>query len=397
MAREFVMNYKIGDRPDDGAWIHSELDDFGLSLAEFRVYCHILRRAGTGAGHYWEGSEKAAKLCRTNRHTYDKALATLERYRMIHVQKRKGETSMINPLAKHQWQKPDPRSNEADRTCPNEAVPCPNEADRTCPNEADRTCPNEADKVTPNEVTPNEVIKNPLTAPLKGERVKNADHFFQEKEQDENEEAIASASANASEQAIPSGQNPTDGSDRYSAPRRFRSKVEKSVRRKYPETPPPWRIGYDSGEYFPGFVDSVHLRWRSKDSSVVRSMAVERIENAELDGKFATLEQDFAEWQAKTNGLCVESESTISNSRYHAEIECPNDGQHYQENPVIDLSHDVSLVDAHWRRLELSIDDERWITWLEKVDPDQDPADGRRNLPDWILRKLAEDLRKTPC
>lgn len=90
-----VAQHAIGFRPDDGAWIHSELDDFGLSPAEFRVYCHILRRSGT-SGHCWETTDNAAKHCRINRKTYEKAIITLEKNNMILVERRTGQSSIIN-------------------------------------------------------------------------------------------------------------------------------------------------------------------------------------------------------------------------------------------------------------------------------------------------------------
>jgi len=178
------MIEKIGNRPDDGAWIHSALDDFGLSVAEFRVYCHILRRAGTSAGHYWEGAKNAAKHCRINRTTYDKAIINLERYQMIHITRRKGESSIISPLAKNQWQRTDeyeevspkedvPSSQNRDtqketHPTPKEDVPSsrkrdtqkgvsPKEGEGVSPKEGEGVSPKEGDEVYPIEVNPIEV------------------------------------------------------------------------------------------------------------------------------------------------------------------------------------------------------------------------------------------------
>jgi hypothetical protein len=173
--------HAIGNRPDDGAWIHSALDDFGLSVAEFRVYCHILRRAGTNTGHYWEGAKNAAKHCRINRTTYDKALINLERYQMIQIERRKGETSLISPLAKQQWLKP-PLKKDVPSTqngytqkrthpTPKEDVPSPqNEEPQNRPTpkedevptlkEDDPPTPKEDDEVYPYEVNPTEGYPN---------------------------------------------------------------------------------------------------------------------------------------------------------------------------------------------------------------------------------------------
>jgi hypothetical protein len=82
---------------------------------------------------------------------------------------------------------------------------------------------------------------------------------------------------------------------------------------------------------------------------------------------------------------------------YHCEIECPNNLQWYMENPEIDLAEHIAKVESNWLRLDLKPNDDRWINWLQKVEPDLEPAYGPRNLPDWVLRKLADDLSKTPC
>jgi hypothetical protein len=101
--------------------------------------------------------------------------------------------------------------------------------------------------------------------------------------------------------------------------------------------------------------------------------------------------QGYLLWREfeKANGLMT--------THYHCEIDCPENLQWYLENPVLDLAEDIAEVEANWRRLNLKNNDDRWINWLEKVDSDQEPAYGFRNLPDSILRKLADDLRKTPC
>ena len=47
------------------AFIHSKLDDYGLPPSVFRVYCHIVRRAGMNR-EFFESSENCAGWCDLN-------------------------------------------------------------------------------------------------------------------------------------------------------------------------------------------------------------------------------------------------------------------------------------------------------------------------------------------
>ncbi len=96
----------ISDERDDGAFIPSFLDDFGLSPFEFRLYSHIARRAG-GQGQCWEGIDKMAKVCRMERKTAYKAFQFLEDHRMIRVERKKGATSHVTLTNRSAWIPPD--------------------------------------------------------------------------------------------------------------------------------------------------------------------------------------------------------------------------------------------------------------------------------------------------
>lgn len=96
----------ISDERDDGAFIPSFLDDFGLSPFEFRLYSHIARRAG-GQGQCWEGIDKMAKICRMERKTAYKAFQFLEDHRMVRVERKKGATSHITLTNRSSWIPPD--------------------------------------------------------------------------------------------------------------------------------------------------------------------------------------------------------------------------------------------------------------------------------------------------
>lgn len=83
----------MGDSPPPlicPAW----LDDLGLTATQFRVYCHLRRRAGPTE---WAkpGLRSIAKTCRLRTDTVQKALRELETFRLIdiHPPKKQGETS----------------------------------------------------------------------------------------------------------------------------------------------------------------------------------------------------------------------------------------------------------------------------------------------------------------
>jgi hypothetical protein len=83
----------VEDRRDYGAFIPSFLDDFRLDMPSFRLYAHIARRAGSG--NCWESIDKMAETCQMNRKTAYKAFKLLQDHKLILVEKRKGQTSLI--------------------------------------------------------------------------------------------------------------------------------------------------------------------------------------------------------------------------------------------------------------------------------------------------------------
>jgi hypothetical protein len=139
--------------------------------------------------------------------------------------------------------------------------------------------------------TEEENKKPPLFPPHGGggrERGKN----FQTAKQPAQPDAMADAATNPNPE-----KNINNGQDQNSA-RRSKSKIERAVRRQYPDKPPPWRTGYGSGEYQDGYVDFVWAQMR-KHGERTRSDAIERIENAELEGK-SVLAEHFRAWQEQT-------------------------------------------------------------------------------------------------
>jgi hypothetical protein len=61
---------------DYGAFVPSELDDYGLDVYEFRAYGHVSRRAGKG-GECYEGHENMAKVCKMSTNKMRDALDCL--------------------------------------------------------------------------------------------------------------------------------------------------------------------------------------------------------------------------------------------------------------------------------------------------------------------------------
>ena len=91
-----VENVGESNLRTSAAFIRAELDDYGLTASQFRVFCRIARR-----GHCYESVAKIAKGCRLNPDTVSAALTFLCERRLISKTKRPGQTSSltINPPA----------------------------------------------------------------------------------------------------------------------------------------------------------------------------------------------------------------------------------------------------------------------------------------------------------
>lgn len=89
-------------------FIPAWLDDYGLSSTEFRVYCHVLRRAGKN-GKCWESVIKIASACRICRNLTLKALQKLtDVYKLLIRNKRVGETDEYSIAPASLWKPPIP-------------------------------------------------------------------------------------------------------------------------------------------------------------------------------------------------------------------------------------------------------------------------------------------------
>lgn len=90
------------DERDLGAFIPSELDDFGLDPYQFRVYCRLARRAGSG-GNCWESVNNIAKACKMNRKTVMQSIAALLSFGMLRQEKRAGKSDLYKLTSSKFW------------------------------------------------------------------------------------------------------------------------------------------------------------------------------------------------------------------------------------------------------------------------------------------------------
>lgn len=107
----------IQERRDFGIiFIHSSLDDCGLSANEFRIYAHIARRAGSN-NKAWPGIDSIAEVCRMSKNTVTECIRQLEARAMLSVSRKVGQASVYSLTPEHEWQVYRPNlSNGASQT-----------------------------------------------------------------------------------------------------------------------------------------------------------------------------------------------------------------------------------------------------------------------------------------
>ena len=174
-----MSKFEVRDDRNLGiAFIHSVLDEYGLDTYEFRIYCHIARRAGkskkTEDKGCWESIANIAKNCKINIKTARKSLAFLEDRKLVNVEKRTGYTSLIILNSVEDWL-PCDRSTPVKNGSPTksgttksgrgvlpnqEGLPLPNQEGLPLPNQEGLPLPNQVHEVNPYEITPYEV--NPI-------------------------------------------------------------------------------------------------------------------------------------------------------------------------------------------------------------------------------------------
>lgn len=121
------MTDEVRDGRDLGAFIPAQLDDYGLDVYEFRVYCHLARRAGQ-EGCY-EGNPETARLLGIGERKVRECKQLLELAGLIKVTQRKGTTDLVRLTAVSSWRPKEhletlrkvarrPRQRTADRSGP---------------------------------------------------------------------------------------------------------------------------------------------------------------------------------------------------------------------------------------------------------------------------------------
>ena len=90
-------------------FVHSELDDLGLDVYEFRIYAHLARRAN-GKAKAWPGITSMSGSCRMKRHTVIRAIHQLEERGLIRVVRKSGGLSEYVLTAPSGWKKEPPTS-----------------------------------------------------------------------------------------------------------------------------------------------------------------------------------------------------------------------------------------------------------------------------------------------
>lgn len=87
-------------------FVHSALDDFGLSPAQFRIYCHLARRSNAGSGNEggaWPSVHEIARVCRLHEDTVQTALRWLTSRRLLTCERRVGTTSVYRLTSPSSW------------------------------------------------------------------------------------------------------------------------------------------------------------------------------------------------------------------------------------------------------------------------------------------------------
>ncbi len=87
-AEDSAPYHLMSSAPNNAIWVHSALDDLGLTPSQFRVYAHLSRRAGNGVA--WPAIASIARVCRLSRNTVIAALHSLERRGLLQVERNRG-------------------------------------------------------------------------------------------------------------------------------------------------------------------------------------------------------------------------------------------------------------------------------------------------------------------
>lgn len=140
------------------SFIHASLDDRGLTPAQFRVFCHLARRAGSGEA--FAAIESMARVCKLHPDTVRECLRALQSYGMVSREDRSGRTSIYRLSEITQWSRPHELDGGVNTmTTPKRINHTPSKRMDGSPPKAMDTHPPETDgyKVPPFEVTKKEI------------------------------------------------------------------------------------------------------------------------------------------------------------------------------------------------------------------------------------------------
>ena len=130
------------------SFIHSTLDDYPLTAQQFRVYCHVLRRAGERG--CFETVPNMAKFVYLNPKTVRESLKFLTTNNMIVANFRPGKTTIYNCTSPKDWKK---KQSQNLHNSPKEIQDHPSQLDTGNPSQM------RPDKVSQNNGSPNEESK----------------------------------------------------------------------------------------------------------------------------------------------------------------------------------------------------------------------------------------------
>lgn len=85
-------------------FIHSELDDFGLTAPEFRIYCNLARRADNKTSTAFPSIENISKVCQIGDDACRYALRCLVHFKLIKRIDRPGTSALYVLTDKEEWE-----------------------------------------------------------------------------------------------------------------------------------------------------------------------------------------------------------------------------------------------------------------------------------------------------
>jgi hypothetical protein len=161
---------KSSDKSRLPVFIHAALDERGLSASEFRVFCHVARRAGNGV--CFASVPNMAAVCQLHPQTIRDALKNLTNLSMIGVTHRPGQSSEYKIIPESEWQPYRKEYPTEKDTGVSVSVGTP-----TKPMEGDPT-EKDVDEVNPSEVTPFKLLHEEAASVSKPSKAQSDDEWI---------------------------------------------------------------------------------------------------------------------------------------------------------------------------------------------------------------------------